>query len=98
MSDSEGSISSLRDSAKSATFDEVTETLPNRQNQDGRDKEEFEKLLQSMIASHSVSEEEEQVEEEGNANDKIVGRSDSYRLQDYVNLSFKMLRVNSYEK
>jgi hypothetical protein len=79
MSDSEGSISSLHGSGKSATFDEATEILPIRQNQDGQDKEEFEKLLQSMIVSHSISEEEEQVEE-GNTNDKIVGRSNSYRL------------------
>jgi len=73
MSDSEGSIPS-RGSGKSVTFDEDAETMPIRQNQDGQNKEELEKLLQSMIASHSVSEEEQ--EEESNAN-KVVGRSES---------------------
>ncbi|TGZ45714.1 Uncharacterized protein DBV15_04443 [Temnothorax longispinosus] len=74
MSDSEDSVVSQNGSEKSATHDDTIETMPTRQN--GDKPEEFEKLLQSMIAIiHSASEEEEQVEEEDNVNEKkIVGR------------------------
>lgn len=73
MSDSEGSIASLHSSEKSATRDETVEAMPNH---NGDKPEEFQELLQSTIVSHSVSEEEEQLEEEDNANEKkIVGRS-----------------------
>lgn len=78
MSDSEGSIVSLHGSEKSATHDEIIETVPNH-NEDKL--EEFQDQLQSTIVSHSASEEEEeQLEEENNANEKkIVGRL-SYSL------------------
>jgi len=76
MSDSEGSTVSPNESEKSVTHDETTEMMPTRQNHSGEKPEEFEKLLQSMIVTHSVSEEEEQVGEEDNANEKkIVGKS-----------------------
>lgn len=76
MSDSEGSVASPNGSEKSATCDETAETMPTRQDQNGDKPEEFEKLLQSMIITHSASEEEvEQVEEEDNAKEKkTVGR------------------------
>lgn len=78
MSDSEGSAGSLHGSNKSATHDETVEMVPNH-NEDKL--EEFHDQLQSMIVSHSASEEEDQLEEEdANANEKkIVGRL-SYSL------------------
>jgi len=77
MSDSEDSIVSLHGSEKSATHDEIVETVSNH-NEDKL--EEFQDQLQSTIVSHSASEEEEQLEEEDNANEKkIVGRL-SYSL------------------
>lgn len=75
MSDSERNVVSPNGSEKSAQRDESIEMMPTRQNHNGDKPEEFEKLLQSMIVTHSASEEEEQVEEEDNANEKkIVGR------------------------
>lgn len=74
MSDSEGSVESPNGSEKSATHDEITELMPTRQNHNSDKPEEFEKLLQSIIVTHSVSEEEEQVEEKDANEKKIVGR------------------------
>ncbi|KYN29473.1 hypothetical protein ALC57_01090 [Trachymyrmex cornetzi] len=74
MSDSEGSVASANGSEKSAIHDETAETMPSKENHNGDKPEEFEKLLQSMVVTHSVSEEEEQVEEEDNVNEKkIIG-------------------------
>lgn len=88
MSDSEGSVSS-NGSEKSVTCDETTETMPIRQNHNGSKPEKFEKLLQSMIVTHSMSEEEEQVEEEDNANEKkIVGTPVFIELHNYTKVSF----------
>jgi len=76
MSDSEGSVASANGSEKSATPDETAETMPSKENHNGDKPEEFEKLLQSMIVTRSMSEEEEQTREEDNVNEnKIVGRS-----------------------
>jgi len=76
MSDSEGSVASANGSEKSATHDETAETMPSKENHNGDKPEEFEKLLQSMVVTHSVSEEEEQMREEDNVNEKkIIGRS-----------------------
>lgn len=76
MSNSEGSVASANGSEKSVTHDEIAETMPSKETHNGNKPEEFEKLLQSMIVTHSVSEEEEQVGEEDNANEKkITGRS-----------------------
>lgn len=84
MSDSEDSVPSPRGSEKSANFDETIETMPIRQNHNG---EEIEKLLQSMIVTHSVSEEDDQLEGEDNANDqKVVGGS---CICDYINCTIK---------
>lgn len=75
MSDSEGSVASPNGSEKSAMRDEIAETMPTLQDHNGDKPEKFEKLLQSMIITHSASEEEEQVEEEDNAKEKkTVGR------------------------
>lgn len=77
MSDSEDSIVSLHDSEKSTTRDETIEAISNR---NGDKLEEFQEQLQSMMVSHSTSEEEEQPEEGDNANEKkIIGRL-SYSL------------------
>lgn len=63
------------DSEKSATHDETVDAMPTRQNDDGDKLEEFEKLLQSITASRSPSEEEERVDdEEDNINEKRLGR------------------------
>lgn len=72
MSDSEGSIVSLHGSEKSTTRDENIDAMPTQQN--GDKPEEFEKLLQSITVPRNISDDEEQVEEEDNANEKkIVG-------------------------
>lgn len=76
MSDSEDSIVSL-DSEKSTTRDESVEATSNH---NGDKLEEFQEQLQSMMVSHSTSEEEEQPEEGDNAYEKkIIGRL-SYSL------------------
>ncbi|EGI67862.1 hypothetical protein G5I_03504 [Acromyrmex echinatior] len=72
MSDSEGSVASANGSEKSVTHDEIAETMPSKENHNGDKPEEFEKLLQSMVVAHSVSEEEEQVREEDNVNEKKI--------------------------
>lgn len=77
MSDSEDSIVSLHDSEKSATRDEIIEAIPNH---NGDKLEEFQEQLQSMMVSHSASEEEEQPEEGDNANEKKIIGSVSYSL------------------
>lgn len=77
MSDTEGDATSPNGSEKSTTHDETVcvETMPTLQNHNGDKPEEFEKLLQSMIVTHSASEEEEQAEEEDHTNEKkVVGR------------------------
>ncbi|RLU18202.1 hypothetical protein DMN91_008558 [Ooceraea biroi] len=101
MSDSEGSIPSPCSSKKSVALDETIETMPIQQNHNDDKIEEFEKLLQSMIVSRSVSEEEDQVEQEDNANDKkIVGKSNLQSPNIFILQSKNLLNIirNNTEK
>ncbi|EZA54882.1 hypothetical protein X777_05385 [Ooceraea biroi] len=96
MSDSEGSIPSPCSSKKSVALDETIETMPIQQNHNDDKIEEFEKLLQSMIVSRSVSEEEDQVEQEDNANDKkIVGKSNLQSPNIFILQSKNLLNIIS---
>lgn len=72
MSDSEGSVESIRSSEKSGTREEIVVPMPNRQNPSGDKLEEFEKLLQSMMASRSPSQE---VEDEEDDTERKIGGS-----------------------
>ncbi|KOC63713.1 hypothetical protein WH47_00781 [Habropoda laboriosa] len=82
MSDSEGSLESVRGSEKSGTRDETTVPLSNRQNPSGDKLEEFEKLLQSMLPSRSPSQEDEEEEEpEENETERKIG---AFVLQENV--------------
>ncbi|KYN05430.1 hypothetical protein ALC62_03715 [Cyphomyrmex costatus] len=96
MSDYEGSVASANDSEKSATHDETAETMPSKQNHNGDKPEEFENLLQSMIVIHSMSEEEEQVGEEDNANEKKIivyktSKRETVQIKRFVLIRFQSL-------
>lgn len=72
MSDSEGSLGSIRGSEKSGTREEIIASLPNQKNTSGDKLEEFEKLLQAMLPSRSSSQEADETEE--NEAERKIGR------------------------
>lgn len=94
MSDSEGSVESFRGSEKSATQEEIAVPLPNRQNPSGDKLEEFEKLLQSMMASRSPSQEAEEPEE--NEIERKIGASFELNNRSPSKLSFYYSGINFF--